>query len=277
VPNKLTAKAKINLCLHVTGQRTDGYHLLDSLVVFADYGDTLHFAPSDAYSLTIGGPFGAGLSASDDNLITRAAMTLGGRGALVHLIKNLPVASGIGGGSADGAAALRGLATLWNVALPSDEGLELGADVPVCLRGCASRMRGIGDVLESVDFLPEMPAVLVNSGDAVSTAQVFNALPRKYNKPMPTLPNDRLDFPQTVEYLKAQRNDLQAPAIDAVPNIQTVLDALDASADFSQMSGSGATCFGLYKTSADANQAAQSISDANPDWWVQAVMLNARD
>ncbi len=275
--NNQIAKAKINLCLHVTGQRDDGYHLLDSLVVFADFGDALTFTNADEFSLKIGGPFGAGLTTSADNLITRAAAQLGGSGAHVHLTKKLPVSSGIGGGSADAAATLRGLSDLWGIALPNDRGLSLGADVPVCLASRATRMQGIGNQLSDVNFLPQIPAVLVNSGDAVSTPTIFSSLDNKTNPEIDFLPNGPLNFDDAIEYLAQQRNDLEKSAIAHAPKIAHVLQALSKNnAALARMSGSGATCFGLYENHAAAENAAQIIQAENPTWWVQPVTLNAR-
>jgi 4-diphosphocytidyl-2-C-methyl-D-erythritol kinase len=277
VPNKQTAFAKINLCLHVTGQRDDGYHLLDSLVVFADYGDDLTFTNADDFKLTIDGPFGAGLSDGPENLIARAATLLGGGGADVHLLKNLPVASGIGGGSADAAGALRGLSALWNTDFPDDRGVSLGADVPVCLKSRATRMQGIGDQLTDIHFLPPLPAILVNSGHAVSTPTIFNALDRKDNSDIGALPTLPMTFNDAIKYIATLRNDLQKPAIDQVSEISDVCNALTKSgAALARMSGSGATCFGLYPDAQQAQYAAQIIQCDNPNWWVQPVTLNAR-
>ncbi len=276
MPNKQTANAKINLCLHVTGQQVDGYHLLDSLVVFADYGDALTFVDADEFSVSIDGPFGAGLDGGSDNLITRAGVALGERGAAVELTKNLPISSGIGGGSADAAATLRGLSALWNVDIPDDLGLSLGADVPVCLAGRSVRMHGVGEQLEPIDFLPAMPAILVNAGDAVSTPTVFSALSAKQNDPIGALPTEPLNFQQAVTYLAGLRNDLQAPATAISPNIADVLDVMNQDAVLARMSGSGATCFGLYENISMAQTAAEKIAVQHPNWWVQAVTLNAR-
>ena len=277
MPNNQTANAKINLCLHVTGQRSDGYHLLDSLVVFADFGDTLTFTNRDEFSLTIDGSFGVGLTEGADNLITRAAAQLGGGGAHVQLTKKLPISSGIGGGSADAAAALRGLSDLWNVKLPSDQGLSLGADVPVCLTSRATRMQGIGDQLSDVNFLPEMPAVLLNSGHAVSTPTIFSSLDSKTNPEINSLPDTLLSFDDAIKFLAQQRNDLETPAIAHVPAIAQVIHALSQNnAALARMSGSGATCFGLFDNLAAAENVAQIIQAENPTWWVQPVMLNAR-
>lgn len=263
--------AKVNLCLHVTGQRPDGYHLLDSLVVFAAIGDRLRFEAADRLHLTISGPQAAQLPLADDNLILRAARALSdGRGAHIHLEKHLPIASGIGGGSADAAAALRGLARLWGLPLPdAAKLLALGADVPVCLTSRAARMAGIGEMLTKVPPLPRAHLVLVNPGVAVSTPAVFRALPQKTNAPMPTIPRFAT-LPDLATWLTAQRNDLEPPALQLAPVIATAKAALAAQpgCHLARMSGSGATCFGLFATSAEAAIAAAALRRDHPGWWV---------
>jgi len=256
------ARAKVNLCLHVTGRRDDGYHLLDSIVVFPEIGDVLM---QEGEGFRISGPFGGGLSTSN-NLVLRAAKMLGVKTGL-HLVKNLPVASGIGGGSADAAAALRLLAK----GSPPD-GAALGADVPACLISQPLRMRGIGDKLELLPPLPDYAMVLANAGVPVSTPKVFAALKNKQNPPVDALPED-LSKEGYFEFIAAQRNDLQAPALEICPEIATVLAALEAqpTCALARMSGSGGTCFGLFHTLAGAKQAAAEISQRHPAWWVVAA------
>ena len=267
------ARAKINLCLHVTGQRADGYHLLDSIVGFAEYGDVLTFEPAESVSLCIDGPFGAGLSGADDNLILKAARCFAktaGQGAAIHLEKNLPVASGIGGGSADAAATLHGLSALWGVPLPdAAKQLGLGADVPVCVAGKTVRMRGIGEVIDPLPNPPDLPMVLVNPNLSVATPDVFKALVRKENPVISE--KGEADW---IGWMTAQRNDLQDPAVANVPEIASVLDALsDSGAVLYRMSGSGATCFGLYDSAESATTAAEQLTKTYPDWWVQTTRL----
>lgn len=267
---KQVAQAKINLCLHVVGQRDDGYHLLDSVVGFADIGDVLTFEPAEITTLTIDGPFADGLSGVDDNLILKAARCfLGQKGAAIHLEKNLPVASGIGGGSADAAAALRGLAELWAEPVPpAAMQLALGADVPVCMASGTVRMQGIGEDVSALKGIEPRPLVLVNPGVSVSTPVVFKALQSKENAPLSEQTTDGW------AWIAAQRNDLQTPAIAAEPVISDVLDALGQNgATLARMSGSGATCFGTFDTDATAAAAADSISIRYPDWWVQTTRL----
>ncbi|MFS4437078.1 4-(cytidine 5'-diphospho)-2-C-methyl-D-erythritol kinase [Paracoccaceae bacterium GXU_MW_L88] len=266
MPNKDPgfAPAKINLALHVTGQRPDGLHLLDSLVVFAGVGDRLRYAPGGTLTLEVKGPFGPDLDGEADNLILRAARLCGAGGTFL-LEKNLPVASGIGGGSADAAATLRLLAEA-GFALPHEEEiLALGADVPVCLRGENCMMRGIGEEIDPVD-LPALQLVLVNPGVSVSTSAVFKALEAKDNPEMTPLADPFADW------LRAQRNDLEAPAKQTAPEIATVLNVLeDSGAWLARMSGSGATCFGLFESADAAKNAAAEISNINPEWWVRAA------
>lgn len=268
------ARAKVNLALHVVGRRADGYHLLDSLVAFADFGDVVTVQPAPALRLSITGPMGFGLSAGPDNLVLRAALALASPlGADITLDKRLPLASGIGGGSADAAATLQALTALWGCDLPAAaQVLALGADVPVCLAGQSCRMAGIGDQIAPV-ALPRAYLVLVNPGVALSTAAVFGALLRRDNDPLPGL----LSVPDAAAlaaYLRVCRNDLQAPAIALVPQIADVLAALSAQEGclIARMSGSGATCFGLFASQSSADLAALALRPALR-WWVQAAAM----
>ncbi|MBA5727506.1 4-(cytidine 5'-diphospho)-2-C-methyl-D-erythritol kinase [Bombella mellum] len=282
------AHAKINLFLHVTGRREDGYHLLDSLAVFAGAGDrvTLSAASGDEDSLTLHGPFSEGLEADDNNLVLRAAKALrheiGTTGrtlpaAALRLEKHLPVASGIGGGSADAACALRLLARHWQ--LPDDMAPRaaptLGADVPVCLVQKATRMEGIGDILTPAPALPEMGILLVNPGVSVSTPSIFRRLAATGG----ITPRPALSFPETgwptlaslIAFLDTTENDLQPHAIAQEPVIATVLERLAALPDvrFSRMSGSGATCFALFDSADKAMAAARHLAgqDCAHGWW----------
>lgn len=260
------APAKINLCLHVTGQRADGYHLLDSLVAFAEVGDRVTVGPGEG--LTISGPQADRLEVSDENLCLRAAALMGG-GVAITLEKILPIASGIGGGSADAAATLRAMARMGRALPVADQVLKLGADVPVCLQGRATRMQGVGEVLDPVE-LPEGWLVLVNPGLGLSTPLVFRALTQRDNPGLPPLPPLR-HAGELAQWLLAQRNDLQAPAISLAPVIEDCLSALGAQTGclVARMSGSGATCFGLFADEALA-RAAQTSLATRKDWWVAA-------
>ncbi len=265
------APAKINLTLHVTGRRADGYHLLDSLVVFVDAGDVVSARPAAELSLQVSGAMARHLPVASDNLVLRAARAMGVTGAALTLDKRLPVTAGIGGGSADAAAALRLLARLTGRPLP--DAAALGADVPVCLSAAPCRMRGIGEVLDPVPVLPPVWLVLVNPGAALSTPEVFARLTRRDKAPMPeTLPRWP-DTPALIDWLSGMRNDLEPPAITALPVIAEVLAALRATPGcaLARMSGSGATCFGLFPDAAAARQAARTLSATHRGWWVRAT------
>jgi 4-diphosphocytidyl-2-C-methyl-D-erythritol kinase len=277
VPASLTepAPAKVNLFLHIVGRRVDGYHLLDSLAVFTEAGDVLQAAEADALSLRLEGPFAGGLAAELDNLVLRAARALAAetgiaaRGRLV-LQKNLPVASGIGGGSADAAAALRLLCRLWRTTPDADAlariAAGLGADVPVCLASRAARMGGIGEHLDPAPSLPDCGIVLVNPGAPLATADVFRTRQDGWS-PAALLPGTWSDTAAMAADLGALRNDLEPAAINLQPVIGDVLGALSGVAGclLARMSGSGATCFGLF---ADAGAAARAAEDLRrPGWW----------
>lgn len=271
------ARAKVNLALHVTGQREDGYHLLDSLVVFPEIGDVVEVAPADQITLSIGGPFGDGLPTTD-NLVTQAAEALrpATAGAALHLDKYLPVASGIGGGSADAAAALQALAELWACELPGDLALRLGADVPVCLMARAARMRGIGDVVDPLSALPEFSLLLVNSGRPLATPDVFRGILNKDNPGLGELPEWRSASDLAI-WLSETRNDLQDAATRLDPEIGHLLDAMSAleGCHLARMSGSGGTCFGLFATQSAAERARDALCGTHPDHWVVAAPVAA--
>ncbi|MBT9368884.1 4-(cytidine 5'-diphospho)-2-C-methyl-D-erythritol kinase [Rhizobium sp. CSW-27] len=278
-----TAPAKINLALHVTGRRADGYHLLDSLVTFAGDGDSLELAPASQDGFRVTGRFGALLGDGQDNLVVRArdllrsAVLAAGHAAPpveISLDKALPVASGIGGGSADAAATLRGLARLWGVTLPQGQmqalALSLGADVPMCLASRPVLARGIGEELTPVAALPALALVLVNPLVSVSTPDIFRRLETRDNPPMTALPATRqADW---TAYLRAQRNDLEPPARALVDEIAAVSTALaSGGAELVRMSGSGATCFGLFASPHAAAEAAARLTEQHPLWYVQAT------
>jgi len=282
---ELFAPAKVNLYLHVTGRRDDGYHLLDSLVVFAGTGDTLRFAPSDGLTLALEGPGAALLSATpdDDNLVLRAAHLLAERlgrpaEAAITLEKHLPVASGIGGGSADAAAALRGLLQLWDAELDEDSlkqiGLKLGADLPVCLAGRPTQMSGIGETLTPAIPLPPAWLVLVNPRLALSTPAVFKARRGDFTPAAP-LTGSLPDAYSLADALTTRRNDLAPPAMELEPAVPAMLDAIAATKGclLARMSGSGATCFGLYADEDAADDAAETLTEAHPDWWISPAPI----
>jgi 4-diphosphocytidyl-2-C-methyl-D-erythritol kinase len=285
------ARAKVNLTLHVTGRRPDGYHELDSLVVFAEFGDALAFAPGEGLALEVVGPYAAALAAAcgegADNLVLRAARGLralcgAAPGARMTLEKRLPVAAGLGGGSADAAAALRGLAALWRLGeLPTPDlmalAAELGADVPVCLDGRPCRVGGIGERLSPVAALPPAWLVLVNPGTALATPAVFAARRGPFSTPAGPLPR-LADATALAAWLRGGGNDLETPACSLAPEIFEVLAVLRRTPGclLARMSGSGATCFGLYGDSATARAAAAAVAAERPAWWVRDTPI-ARD
>ena len=269
------APAKVNLWLHVTGRRADGYHLLDSLAVFPAVGDRLAARPAEALSLALTGPFAESLRDAPENLVLRAARALAaahGRspGAALTLEKRLPPAAGLGGGSSDAAAALRLLAGLWSVAVPDDLAAGLGADVPACLAAPEPRrMTGIGERVAPPPALPGFWIVLVNPRVPVPTPRVFAALANRENPPAPPSPTFA-GFDALVDWLRPLRNDLEAPARALCPGVGEALGAL-AGAPLARMSGSGATCFALHSGEAPARAQADEIRRARPAWWVTAA------
>ncbi|MGH1402719.1 MAG: 4-(cytidine 5'-diphospho)-2-C-methyl-D-erythritol kinase [Alphaproteobacteria bacterium] len=287
----LFAPAKINLFLHITGKRRDGYHLLDSLVAFADIGDTITIEPAPHFSFHITGPFAKYFKDSEQteyidgsNLITRAVKALSQitkhpTNFKITLDKHLPLASGLGGGSSDAATALWGFIQLWSLEKDADYllplMLQLGADVPVCLNCRPTLMRGIGDELQSAPTMPEIPIILINPMRACPTADIF----LRYNKafkPQTTLPTALTPTDHFIDVLKRHSNDLYMPAIDVLPDIKNIIHALDAQNGcmLARMSGSGASCFGLFDTTEHAVHAATIIQKENPDWWVKTGYLN---
>jgi 4-diphosphocytidyl-2-C-methyl-D-erythritol kinase len=282
------APAKVNLTLHVLGRRPDGYHEIESFVVFADVGDRLTFTPGDTLALDVTGPTAQAAGPGGDNLVLKAARALAERVAGLRfgrfsLEKQLPVAAGLGGGSSDAAAALRLLARVNRLSI-DDESVRAaaratGADVPVCLDPQARMMRGIGEILSAPLGVPKLPAVLVNPGVAVPTRDVFAALAA----PTLTSPAQADDFFEIntdaaalVSILAARRNDLETPAIKLQGVIADVLKALQASPDclLARMSGSGATCFALFGSAGVAQDVAQQIQTDHPGWWVRATAFS---
>ncbi|WP_149739655.1 4-(cytidine 5'-diphospho)-2-C-methyl-D-erythritol kinase [Rhizobium sp. RU20A] len=290
------APAKLNLALHVVGQRADGYHLLESIVTFADAGDRVGVSEAAADRFTVSGPFASHvpldaegatgnlvLKARDGLRALAAARGLAAGPVHLHLEKNLPVQSGIGGGSADAAAALSLLCDLWNLdgifAPPSPSGalpldlaalaLTLGADVPMCLAGVPALITGIGEGITPLPTLPALPAILVNPRVGVSTPAIFRLLTQKTNPPL-TLPAPAATPAEWLSALAAMRNDLAPPARTLEPAIGAVEDALtDAGAVLVRMSGSGATCFGLFADRNARDRAATQLGAERPGWYVQ--------
>lgn len=286
---KVFAPAKINLTLHITGQLDNGYHLLDSLVAFADIGDRITLSTSGPTALDVTGPEATPELSSNNNIMWLAAMRFWkpDTGLSMQLEKHLPMASGIGGGSADAAATYRGLLLLRAASegreaprdpTPQDarDLLDIGADVPMCVLSDTARIRGIGEQIEPVSDLHPYPVVLVNPRVQVSTPAVFSKLTARNNPGLDPWPDSFDDRDAVLDWLSAQRNDLQEPAIQHCPAISDVLDALEQTGTcrLARMSGSGATCFGLFDRVHKAEAAAEAIRAAHPGWWVQSGRLN---
>ncbi len=298
------APAKINLTLRIAGRRADGYHELESLVVFAGVADTLALEPGAETTLAIAGRYAAACGPDADNLVLKAEAALRAsvghlKGGHFRLQKNLPVAGGIGGGSADAAAALRLLARANG--LPADHpalaaaALATGADVPVCLDSNARIMSGVGEVLSAPVALPALPAILVNPGIALSTREVFTAFAGMHGSEMPlrafpgevgtgspsgnAIKQKLSDVPDEAEalfaFLNAHGNDLTAPAIACAPAVGEVLNLLSdlPGVRMARMSGSGSTCFALFDNVQQAEAAARQLTTARPAWWVEATRL----
>ena len=277
------APAKINLDLCITGRRPDGYHELDSLVVFGPPADVLRFAPADRLTLELCGPFADALAGESDNLVLRAARRLAGHAgcpatARITLEKNLPVAAGLGGGSGDAAATLRGLNRLWRLGLAEGDLMplagDLGADVPACLAARPARMRGVGERLNWLDGLPPLALLLVNPNRPLPTAAVFRAL-GALPPPVPEQGPPPPEPAALLAWLRTRANHLEAPARRLEPAIDEVLAMLAAQpgCELARMSGSGATCFGLFADRTGLGAAADRIGRARPRWWVACSLV----
>jgi 4-diphosphocytidyl-2-C-methyl-D-erythritol kinase len=282
------APAKINLALHVTGRRADGYHLLDMLVSFARHGDRLFFRASENDDFSLSGRFGPLLSAdaeAGDNLVLKArdllrqeanSSGLDAPAVHIHLEKNLPIASGIGGGSADAAAALRGLMRLWRLGLPEGTlkriALKLGADVPMCLSSRPLTARGIGEAIDLLPSFPSFPVVLGNPLVGVSTPDVFRQLIRKDNPPLlfpSQMPQGQGEW---IDTIKTLRNDLEPAARSICGEIGVLSGLIEGESPIlTRMSGSGATCFGIFADAEQAKKAAASLHRQKPDWYFQVT------
>jgi len=280
------APAKINLALHITGRRADGYHALESLVAFAEVGDEIEARPAPEDSLSVTGPFAKALIGADGNLVLRALAAFRVRwpaalpaGVAVTLRKNLPIAAGLGGGSADAAATLRLLAQLSAVPVDFADLLELalplGADVPMCLYSRPAEVRGLGEIVLPLKHFPPLHAVLVNPLLPLATADIFRRLERRDNPGLPDLGDPLVRPAQLALWLSETRNDLEGPAILLVPVIAQLKQHLGRASGciLARMSGSGATVFGLFGSSAQAHQAAHDLRETWPDYWVAATPL----
>lgn len=278
------APAKINLYLHVLGRNANGYHQIESLAAFTRFGDRLEVEEGDGLTLQVEGPFAADCGAAGDNLALRAARALARHTALpagvaLRLHKNIPAAAGLGGGSSDAAAVIRCLMKYWRMDM--DDGalsalaLELGADVPVCLRGQPAIMRGVGEKLTGAPVLPPCYVLLVNPGKALSTKAVFENLRGRFSEVPPPLPRRFTGIGEMAQVLGRLNNDLEQPAVEIVPEIGMILQALAKTKGcaLARMSGSGATCFGLFAGASELAEAANAMARAHPGCWMTQTRL----
>jgi 4-diphosphocytidyl-2-C-methyl-D-erythritol kinase len=272
------APAKVNLTLRVVSRRADGYHELESLVAFADLADLVTYDPEAPSDIRVAGPYAAATGPAGENLVLKAARLMRVDRGRFTLDKNIPVAAGLGGGSADAAAALRLIARHRSTDTHNprirDAARQCGADVPVCLIPLARIMRGVGDVLSPPVTIPMLPALLVNPRVELATRDVFGAfeLSDRGGQPIADIPDQRDAF---VTWLAGHGNDLTRAAVSRVPEIRDMLEALSAlpGCRLARMSGSGATCFGVFASAGEADAAARQLSSASPDWWVCATTL----
>lgn len=281
-----TAHAKLNLFLHIAGKRSDGYHLLDSLVAFCRFGDRISVSANESLSLKVSGPFASQISAGDDNLVLRAARLVQDyanirNGATITLDKQLPVGAGLGGGSSDAAAAVHMLCALWGVALPPPRAanllLPLGADLPVCLRARPAYMSGIGEVIEPLTAkLPVCHVLLVKPPLSLLTRDVYAAyVPQQRDRQRPVL--NLANAGTFIESLAGAHNDLQRPAVSLCADVMQVLLELQTQigCGLARVSGSGSACFGLFENHDHCVRAAERIAFDHPRWWVRATELYA--
>lgn len=280
---KLLAPAKINLFLHITGKREDGYHLLQSVMVFVDVGDDLEFSPHDTLFIDVDGPFAGDMPPPHENLVFKAAQMLAQeyglpmRGA-IRLTKKLPVASGIAGGSSDTAAALKGLVRLWGLPDEQDRvqriAQKLGADVPACLIGKPVWAEGIGEKMMRLPEMPPLHFVLANPMIATPTPEVFRRFRNKFSAPIQFL-GRRKTAQEWVADMKIYRNDLTEPALEVTPEIAEVLRALQGlpGCRIARLSGSGATCFGVFDSAEAAIVAVNMLKQQQPRWWAAPAGL----
>ena len=269
------ASAKVNLCLQIVGQKSGGFHLLDSIVGFTEFGDHLSFKKSDELELTAKGAFSDQIPVDKSNLILKAAEFLRTinnikTGAHITLSKNLPPSAGLGGGSSDAAATIRGLSRLWGTDLPEiDDLMKIGSDLPVCIHQKTQHMKGFGEVLEEINTFPNLPILLVNPLKKVSTQTVFRMLKNKKNPPLSKYEKLFQAKKDWINWLLLQRNDLMEPAVKVAPVISDVLRLISKqiSVEKVSMSGSGATCFGIFENKQDCDLAMKRVRLERPDWW----------
>lgn len=276
------APAKVNLYLHIIGKRPDNYHLLDSLIAFADISDTIDVTAAPDITVTVKGEY-AHLLSAHDNIVMKAALAMQKHfkiktGAAIILHKDIPVGAGLGGGSADAAATIRLLLRLWKINAPQNDllsiALSLGADVPACLQSIPLYLNGIGDITEPAPKLPKLHILLVNPSKPLLTKDVFTEHRKGFSKPA-ARPKDFLSRNDLTNFLERTRNDLQDTAITLMPEIATVLSELKANEEcmIARMSGSGATCFGLFGKRMAMENFALQLSNNHPDWWVRSANI----
>ncbi len=272
------ANAKINLTLHVTGKLPNGFHEIDSLVVFTDFGDTLELEPAERFSLSTRGPYSKALPHPSENIILTALRLLPERGTgfRINLEKSIPVSAGLGGGSMNAALALRLASNYLTCPLPNDTGkiTSIGSDLPVCLTGKPSMVSGLGEKIAVLGGFPEFPLLLVNPNKPVQTQDVYNRLDKVNNSsqtPFPAM-GKRIDV---ITWLREQRNDLEPPALQLCPEIKDILSGLKKQDGclVARMSGSGGTCFGIFQTAEQVSVAARTIKQLKPWWWVQPTRI----
>jgi 4-diphosphocytidyl-2-C-methyl-D-erythritol kinase len=275
------AKAKVNLFLHVVGKREDGYHLLESAFVYAsDIYDEIDIQSSDDFKLTIKGEFAALLNIESDNIVSKTARLVGISNCHINLTKNLPIAGGVGGGSSDAATTLKLLIEQRNLQLSDkqikDICIKLGADVYPCYYDQASYVYGIGDIVESIISFPTINALLVNPKKAVLTKDIFNARENIYRAPIENKPLSFNNVKDLLLFLSKQTNDLEDTTKKLLPEIDQMLNIISAQPGclLARMSGSGATCFGIFSSQEEVQKAAQIIKASNPKWWVKPTRLS---
>ena len=269
------ASAKVNLCLQIVGQKSNGFHLLDSIVGFTEFGDHLSFKKSDKLELTVKGAFSDQIPVDRSNLILNAAELVRKlnnikTGAHITLTKNLPPSAGLGGGSSDAAATIRGLSRMWGTDLPEIHDLmKIGSDLPVCINQKTQHMKGFGEVLNVVNTFPNLPILLVNPLKKVSTQTVFRKLENKKNSPLSKYEKLFRTKKDWINWLLLQRNDLMEPAVSIEPIISEVLQLISNQISVKKvsMSGSGATCFGVFENKHDCDLAMKKVRQERPDWW----------
>lgn len=284
----IKAPAKLNLTLHVTGRRADGYHLLNSLMVLTDIEDVIEIQPSPVLKFHMAGQTSAALAhENDDNIVVKAAKMVAEAAGVspdiaISLEKNIPVGAGLGGGSADAGAMLRLLKAYWQPDISESKwneiALSLGADVPFCYHNHAALIEGIGEKVTSVPEINSIWAVLINPCKPLSTQQVFARGVEQFTSPNVLPPLEWSNEAEFIEYLNATKNDLEVPAIALMPEISNILDVLEQQDKMllARMSGSGATCYGLFDDLEVAKEAEKNIKAANSDWWVKLTALRSR-